>query len=74
MIVVVHYQKQRVCCPHCNHEFDDDDMNDSTIDLWAIAPSEESAVIQCPACDFDFWVKGGYRPQYSTAFAEEEFQ
>jgi uncharacterized protein with PIN domain len=71
---IVHYKKLWVNCPHCNHEFDDDDMNSATTDLWALAPTEERAVIQCPVCDLEFWVKGSYRPVYSSAFSEEELQ
>ena len=60
-------------CPHCGHEMDTEDMQSETsVDLFALAPREESAAIQCPACDLEFWVKGGYIPQYETAFSEEE--
>lgn len=41
-------------------------------DLFALAPSEDRAVIECPACDKQYWVQGGYRPQYTSAFAEED--
>lgn len=43
-----------------------------TVDLFALAPNEEIAHLQCPSCDMPFVVLGGYKPQYSTAFAEEE--
>lgn len=66
-----HFEKPVVTCPHCDHEFTSDEMNESDVDLWALAPNEETTPLQCPACDSDFFVKGGYKPLYSTAFAEE---
>ncbi len=59
-------------CPHCGHAQDTDDMLLSKTDLFALAPAEESACIVCPACDQEFWVKGGYTPHYTSAFSEEE--
>ena len=62
-------------CPHCQHEMDTDEMlSEIGVDLFALAPREEMAVIQCPLCDQEFWVKGGYVPKYETAFSEEELQ
>ena len=63
-------------CPHCGHEMDSDEMNygkpTCDEDLWALAPNEGRAVIECPACDQQYWVQGGYRPQYTSAFSEDE--
>lgn len=59
-------------CPHCGHDFTTDEMTDvHDVDLFAIAHLEDTDVIQCPHCDKDFWVKGGYTPHYTSAFAEE---
>lgn len=66
-----HSKKPSVICPHCDHEFTTDEMIECTEDLFALAPNEETTSLQCPACDSDFFVKGGYTPFYSTAFAEE---
>lgn len=46
-------------------------MNECQTDLWELAPNEETADLKCPVCDLQFWVKGSYRPEYTTAFAEE---
>jgi len=61
-------------CPHCGHEFDVDDMNDNTDDLWAAAPNETTLEVHCPvaSCDKDFWLRGSYRPQYATAIDEDD--
>lgn len=66
-----HYKQQGVCCPHCDHTFNKDEMLACAVDLFALAPNEETACVECPVCDGEFWVKGSYRPEYSTAFAEE---
>ena len=70
-MTIEHYKKQQVCCPHCDHEFNADEMASCDVDLFALAPNEETACIECPVCDCEFWVKGSYKPEYSTAFAEE---
>jgi hypothetical protein len=46
-------------------------MMECKTDLWAIAPKEEIALLECPVCDKEFWVAGGYMPHYTTAIAEE---
>lgn len=62
-------------CPHCGHAMDYDEMlyGEPTCreDLFAIAPMEGTTSITCPACDLDYWVRGGYTPHYTTAPAEE---
>lgn len=69
--MTIHYEKNVVTCPHCDHEYTPDEMSDCQTDLWALAPREEVTDLQCPVCDESFFVKGSYRPQYTTAFAEE---
>lgn len=59
-------------CPHCGHGMDTDEMLDAPGDLFALAPDEGRECITCPACDAEYWVQGSYRPQYTSAFAEEE--
>lgn len=67
------FQTDRPTCPNCGYMLTHDDMIDSQDDdLFAIAPNEERAAIKCPQCDAEFWVKGGYTPHYTSAFAEEE--
>lgn len=69
------YQRQAPACPHCGHELSDDEMQLSEVsdaDLYALAPNEESAIVVCPVCDLEYWVQGGYRPYYTSAFSEEE--
>lgn len=63
-------------CPHCGHMMDADEMSygrpTCDTDLWALAPGEDRAVIECPACDKQYWVQGGYQPHYTSAFSEED--
>lgn len=59
-------------CPHCDHEFSADDMSACSDDLWALAPNEGQACIECPACAKEFHVQGSYRPQYTTAIDEDD--
>lgn len=69
-----HHKKPTQVCPHCDHKLDYDDMLldiFNGVDLFALAPNEEIACIKCPACEQEFWVKGGYTPHYSTSLAEE---
>lgn len=65
-------------CPHCGHAMDTDEMlygrPTCEEDLFALAPNEGTAAIECPACDKHFWVQGGYTPHYTTAFSEEELE
>lgn len=62
-----------VLCPHCSHQYTDDEMRECEIDLLDIAIQEATAVLECPICDKEFFVKGGFQPQYTTAFAKELF-
>ena len=59
-------------CPHCEYELNEDDFQESEIDLWALAPREKEAEINCPSCDKSFIVKGGYLPTYETAKTWDE--
>lgn len=63
----------RPTCPACGYQMTVDDMTaqDET-DLFALATSEERDCVACPKCDIHYWVKGGYVPTYTSAFAEEE--
>lgn len=65
------FEKPAVTCPHCEHNFTHDEMNECSTDLWALAPREETAAIECPICDQEFFVQGSYKPLYTTAIAEE---
>lgn len=71
----MHFRKPAIVCPHCDYELTTDDMLalcDAGTDVFGMAPSEEREAIDCPSCDKNFWVQGGYTPEYTTAFAEEE--
>ena len=60
-------------CPYCGHEMDIDDMLACPdADLFRITTDEESACINCPSCDAEFWVAGGYTPHYHCAKTEDE--
>lgn len=73
------YKTPAPVCPHCGHAMTHDDMSAAPTgscqqNLFDIAPAEEIVPTKCPLCDGGFWVQGGYRPHYTTAFAEEELQ
>lgn len=59
-------------CPHCGYEMNTDDMLANEDDLFALAPSENSAAVKCPQCDNEYAVLGGYKPHYTSAFSIEE--
>ena len=63
-------------CPHCGHAMDADEMcygkPTCDEDLFDLAASEGRTVIECPSCDMQYWVQGGYTPHYTSAFAEED--
>lgn len=73
---ISYFRQPTPTCPHCYHEMDMDEMRygkpTSEADLFALAPEEGRTVIECPACDKQYWVKGGFIPHYTSAFAEEE--
>lgn len=65
------FQTKHPTCPHCGHELSHDEMHDATVDLYALAPDEGRECIECPVCDKEYWVQGGYVPHYTSAAAEE---
>lgn len=68
------YNRLTPTCPHCGHEMDSDEMSAHKDDLWALAPDEGQAEIECPdiLCGKTYYVQGGYRPQYTSAISEDE--
>jgi len=70
------FQTPYPTCPHCGHQLDDDEMQygkpTCEDDLYALAPTEGTTTIECPRCDKEYVVKGGYRPHYTSAFSFEE--
>ncbi len=70
------FQRPHPTCPHCGHEMDTDEMlygaPTCSEDLFSLAPEEGKTTIECPRCDKEYWVQGGYQPHYTSAFAEEE--
>lgn len=66
-------EQRRPVCPHCGYMLDELDMPGITdYDIYALAAEEDTNVIECPQCDKEYWVRGGYNPHYTTAFAEEQ--
>jgi len=70
------YKQPTPVCPHCGHVMTSGEMNCdfSDSDLFVLAPNEDTAVIKCPICDTEYWVRGGFNPHYTTGFSEEELQ
>lgn len=66
-----HHQTLTPTCPHCDHAMEFEEMTLNNQDLFTAAPKEESLCIQCPSCDQDYWIQGGYTPHYTSAVAEE---
>ena len=70
------FQQPTPTCPHCAHAMNVDEMiyGEPTCeaDLFALAPEEGRTDIKCPACDEFYWVKGGFKPHYTSAYAEED--
>ena len=65
-------KKIMIFCPHCGYGFDDDDMLRANDDLFAIAPNEEDADVDCPDCKKSFYVRGSYRAEYETFKCEDD--
>lgn len=63
-------------CPHCQHNFTSDEMCEFATEegtfLYDLAHREDVESMECPVCDKSFWVRGGWHPTFTTAFAEEE--
>lgn len=67
------FRRPAPTCPHCGHELNDEEMGfASQDDLWRLAIEDGAAVVECPICDQEYWVKGGYKPHYTSALAEED--
>ena len=66
------YHMPQPTCPHCRYAMDTEDMQScASVDLFALAPKEETDSIKCPACNAEYWVQGGYQPHYTSAVSEE---
>jgi len=59
-------------CPSCDHEVTDDEAYGIGEDLWALAPDEGRAKIECPSCGVAYHVQGGYVPTYTCALDEDD--
>jgi hypothetical protein len=57
----------KIICPHCNHEYTNEDMETAENDLWAAAPQERTVEETCVACLEEFVVAGSYKPSWKTA-------
>lgn len=66
------FEQNKPVCPHCQHALNDDEMYLEGIDIFLLAPTEDRAAIICPVCEYVYWIQGGYKPYYTTAFSEEE--
>lgn len=68
------YQQPSPTCPGCGYALDSDDMNSDFADddLWGLAPDEETTSVTCPQCGTSYWVKGGYKPTYTSSFDEND--
>jgi ribosomal protein S27E len=61
-------------CPHCGDIQSDDHLYKQDDDIYALAPNGDFSTIKCEGCGNEFWVSGGYIPQYETFKTEEEFE
>jgi len=50
----------------------DNEMLEHEDDLFAIAPNEECADIECPACEIIYVCQGCYSPSYTSAFDQDD--
>lgn len=68
------YARPAPTCPHCGYEMNSDDMSAHDEDLWSLAPDEGRAQIDCPnvLCGKPYFVRGSYKPQYTSAIDEDE--
>ena len=69
------YQTQTPICPHCNHEFAPEDVEQASDDgvyLYSLAANEQQGEITCPSCEQRFFVQGGYHPHFTTAVTADE--
>jgi len=67
--------KNIVVCPHCEHEYTQEDMENAQWDLWRVAPLEQAVDEKCPLCGDSFIIQGGYGyiPTYKTYKTEDDF-
>jgi len=58
-------------CPHCEHEFDQDDHYNCA--LYNIPELEEGMKIKCPStlCKKEMWVQGFTSLKYASCTSEE---
>lgn len=68
------FQQPMPTCPGCGYALDHDDMSSGfgDDDLYALAPDEGTTSVTCPQCDNSYWVRGGYKPTYTSSFDEDE--
>jgi transcription elongation factor Elf1 len=59
-------------CPSCDHEVTTDEALNMGEDLFALAPDEGRATINCPSCGIEYHIQGGYVPTYTTALDEDD--
>ena len=62
----------KIVCPYCEHVMTDGEMYNDPTDLYAIAPDEGQADVECQACSAYFVVEGGYIPVYETRKPESD--
>lgn len=69
-----HHRTPSPICPHCEHKFNSDEMTMDyhEICLFGLAHAEDRAAIKCPVCDQEFWIQGGWNPEYTSVLAEED--
>ena len=57
----------KIKCPHCDHIFTSDDIEKAEHDLFELARNEEGEYEYCPGCGEQFYIQGGWNPEYETA-------
>lgn len=72
------YERPHPTCPHCGYEMDIDEMVEHVhrggghACLFALAKDEDHTELKCVSCQKSYWLKGGYRPHYTSAFNEDD--
>ena len=59
--------KSKIECPYCSYIFSSGDMDKAEHDLYDLAKNEEGEYEYCPWCTEQFYIQGGYTPEYETA-------
>lgn len=68
-----HYiERPEIICPHCEHGYDESDMEALACNWRELAAEENDTEVQCLICDEWFMVRVGFTPIFSTAFTKEE--